>query len=99
MAEPTDRVNLDLSFDQEVDYAASLKHVDRRTGQVQYLSMDDLEEKIDGLSGRMDEASEMYQDTGDPIYLATIEECRNAMAYWQNRRVELHQRMFQSSGF
>lgn len=99
VAEPTDRVNLDLSFDQEVDYAASLKHVDRRTGQVQYLSMDDLEEKIDGLSGRMDEASEMYQDTGDPIYLATIEECRNAMAYWQNRRVELHQKMFQSSGF
>lgn len=98
--ESVDRTPLDdLSFGQEVDYSASLKHVDRRTGEVQYLSMDDLEEKLENLSARMDDASEMYQDTGDPIYLATIEECRNAMSYWQTRRVELHQKMHQQASF
>jgi hypothetical protein len=61
--------------------------------------MDDLEEKLEDLSARMDDASEMYQDTGDPIYLATIEECRNAIAYWQTRRVELHQKMHQQTSF
>lgn len=98
--ESVDRTQLDdLAFGQEVDYSASLKHVDRRTGEVQYLSMDDLEEKLEDLSARMDDASEMYQDTGDPIYLATIEECRNAMSYWQTRRVELHQKMHQQASF
>ncbi|HKK74349.1 MAG TPA: hypothetical protein VJ953_04685 [Saprospiraceae bacterium] len=100
-SETVDRTKLDdISFGQEeVDYSASLKHVDRRTGAVQYLSMDDLEEKLEHLSARMDDASEMYQDTGDPIYLATIEECRNALSYWQTRRVELYQKMHQQTSF
>lgn len=99
-SESVDRTKLDdISFGQEVDYSASLKHVNRQTGEVQYLSMDDLEEKLENLSARMDDASEMYQDTGDPIYLATIEECRNALSYWQTRRVELHQKMQQQTSF
>lgn len=98
--ESAERTKLDdLSFNQEVDYSATLKHVDRRTGNVQYLSMDDLEEKLEDLSSRMDDASEMYQDTGDPIYLASIEEYRNAIAYWQSRRVELHQKMHSQASF
>lgn len=99
-SEPEDRTSLDnLSFEQEIDYSATLKHVDRRTGNVQYLSMDDLEDKVENLSSKMDDASEMYQDTGDPIYLATIEECRNAVSYWQTRRVELHQKIHGQASF
>ena len=89
----------DISFGQEIDYNASLKHVNRRTGQVQYLSMDDLDEKLERISSKMDDASEMYQDTGDPMYLAAIEECRSGLSYWQSRKVELHQRMHKEASF
>lgn len=98
--EATDRTNLDdLSFEQEVDYGATIKHVDRRTGSVQYYSMDDLDEKLADISAKMDDASEMYQDTGDPIYLASIEEGKNAVSYWQTRRMELHQKMHSAASF
>ena len=99
-SEATDRTSLeDLSFEQEIDYGATIKHVDRRTGNVQYFSMDDLDEKLADISAKMDDASEMYQDTGDPIYLASIEECRNAVSYWQTRRMELHQKMHSAASF
>lgn len=98
--EATDRTSLDdLSFEQEIDYGATIKHVDRRSGNVQYFSMDDLDEKLANISAKMDDASEMYQDTGDPIYLASIEEGKNALSYWQTKRMELHQKMHSAASF
>ena len=61
--------------------------------------MDDLDSKLEDISSKMDDASEMYHDTGDPIYLASIEEYRKAMEYWQTRRMELHQRMHSQASF
>ena len=99
-SQEADRTSLDdLDFGQEIDYNATIKHVDRRSGHVEYFSMDDLDSKIGDISSKMDDASEMYQDTGDPIYLASIEEYRKSMEYWQTRRVELHQRMHSQASF
>ncbi|GAB5551028.1 MAG: hypothetical protein Sapg2KO_06190 [Saprospiraceae bacterium] len=98
--ESEERTSLDdLAFEQEIDYGATIKHVDRRTGNVQYFSMDDLDEKLADISSKMDDASEMYEDTGDPIYLASIEEGKNAVSYWQTRRMELHQKMHSTASF
>lgn len=98
--ESKERTSLDdLAFEQEIDYGATIKHVDRRSGNVQYFSMDDLDEKLANISSKMDDASEMYEDTGDPIYLASIEEGKNAVSYWQTRRMELHQKMHSTASF
>lgn len=96
----TERTSLDdLAFEQEIDYGATIKYVDRRSGNVQYFSMDDLDEKLADISAKMDDASEMYQDTGDPIYLASIEEGKNALTFWQSKRMELHQKMHSTASF
>jgi len=83
----------DLDFDQQPDYGVSIKHVDRRTGQISYFDANDLDAFLEEYQSKMDDSAEMYHDTGDPMYLASIEDARSGLSYWQGRRVELMQKM------
>ena len=71
----------------------SIKHVDRRTGQISYFDIHDLDGFIDEYQEKVNEATEMYHDTGDPMYLAAIEDARSGLGYWQGRKMECLQKM------
>lgn len=83
----------DLDFDQQADFGITIKHVDRRTGRISYFDANDLDAFLEEYQAKMDDAAEMYHDTGDPVYLASIEDARSGLSYWQGRRVELMQKM------
>lgn len=102
---PTDETNPepgsldDLSFDQEADYQMTIKHVDRRTGQISYFDTHDLDAFLEEYQGKLDDAAEMFQDTGDPMYLAAIEDAKSGLSYWQGRKMELMQKMSSSGRY
>jgi len=97
--DPGDAGVKDLDFDQQPDFGVTIKHVDRRTGQISYFDANDLDSFLEEYQSKMDDAAEMYHDTGDPMYLASIEDARSGLSYWQGRRVELMQKMSSNSRF
>jgi len=88
-----------LSFDQQPDYGVTIKHVDRRTGQISYFDTNDLDAFLEEYQGKMDDAAEMYHETGDPMYLAAIEDAKSGLSYWQGRKMELLQKMSANSRY
>lgn len=88
-----------LSFDPQPDYGVTIKHVDRRTGQISYFDMNDLDAFLEEYQSKMDDAAEMYHETGDPMYLASIEDAKSGLSYWQGRKMELMQKMSANSRF
>lgn len=89
----------DLSFDQQPDFGVTIKHVDRRTGQISYFDMNDLDAFLEEYQSKMDDAAEMYHEMGDPMYLAAIEDAKSGLSYWQGRKMELMQKMSANSRF
>ena len=89
----------DLDFDQQADFGVTIKHVDRRTGRISYFDANDLDAFLEEYQSKMDDAAEMYHDTGDPMYLASIEDARSGLSYWQGRRVELMQKISSNGRF
>lgn len=88
-----------LSFDQQPDFGVTIKHVDRRTGQISYFDSNDLDAFLEEYQAKMDDAAEMYHETGDPIYLASIEDAKSGLSYWQGRKMELMQKMSANSRY
>ncbi len=103
-----ERVSLDGLFSNEPDAqnefpaeeipqddGPTIKHMDRRTGQVQYFSMADLDEKIESINRKLEEAIERFQDSNGAGARISIEEHQSALRYWEEKRAELSAKSMQ----
>ncbi len=75
------------------DMNFTIKHVDRRTGAVEYFNLQEIDRKIQELRTQGEDAAEQFSDSGDPGDRIQMEQCQASLSYWLGRRAEVTEKM------